>query len=176
MQIEVDLIEALSPNARANSGTSNKPIKKRGFEKLILDEETKTLLKSLVTNHITETKPPEATAAGEGNLTIADGTLVGLDLAGVTRAVAATRDPQPTAADGMTEPVTAVTAALGGGATSFTEDGGRRMYARVKLAPGKQAPFSTLTYRLRDAKLVQGLQPGVQVLTQLHLAFLNYFL
>lgn len=46
---------------------------------------------------------------------------------------------------------------------SFTEDGGRRVYARVKLAPGRQVPFSTLTYRLRDGKLVQGLQPGTQV-------------
>lgn len=46
---------------------------------------------------------------------------------------------------------------------SFTEDGGRRVYARLKLAPGRQVPFSTLTYRLRDAKLLEGLQPGAQV-------------
>ena len=67
VHVDVDRIEPLGPGSRANSGSGCGPIKKRGFEKLILDEETKTLLRSLVTNHITETRPPAPTAAGEGH-------------------------------------------------------------------------------------------------------------
>lgn len=67
VHVEVDLIEPLGPNSRVNSGSSSKSIKKKGFEKLILDEETKTLLKSLVTHHVTEKRPTAPTAAGEGN-------------------------------------------------------------------------------------------------------------
>jgi hypothetical protein len=45
----------------------------------------------------------------------------------------------------------------------FEEDGGRRHYAQVKLAPGRKIPFSTVTYRLADRKLVDGLSPGQAV-------------
>ncbi|RYF14458.1 MAG: hypothetical protein EOO30_18110 [Comamonadaceae bacterium] len=46
---------------------------------------------------------------------------------------------------------------------SFEEDGGRRLYARVKLAPGSKIPFSTLTYRVPDRTLVAGLSAGTAV-------------
>jgi serine-type D-Ala-D-Ala carboxypeptidase/endopeptidase len=45
---------------------------------------------------------------------------------------------------------------------TFVEDGGR-LYARVKLAPGVKLPFSTLTYRVLDARLVSGVAPGAEV-------------
>lgn len=68
MQVEVDHIEPLRPEARASAaGAGAAPIKKKGFEKLILDEETKTLLKSLITNHMAEKRPAAPAAAGEGN-------------------------------------------------------------------------------------------------------------
>jgi CubicO group peptidase (beta-lactamase class C family) len=43
---------------------------------------------------------------------------------------------------------------------TFEEDGGRRLYARMKLVPGHKIPFSTLTYRVLDPKLVAGLAAG----------------
>lgn len=43
------------------------------------------------------------------------------------------------------------------------EDGGRRLYVRVKLVTGQQIPFSTLTYRVTDRRLVQGMEPGTPV-------------
>jgi serine-type D-Ala-D-Ala carboxypeptidase/endopeptidase len=46
---------------------------------------------------------------------------------------------------------------------TFEEDGGRRLYARVKLAPGVKLPFSTLTFRVRDPKLVAGIASGAAV-------------
>ena len=46
---------------------------------------------------------------------------------------------------------------------TFEEDGGRRLYARVKLAPGLKLPFSTLTFRVRDPKLVVGIASGAAV-------------
>lgn len=46
---------------------------------------------------------------------------------------------------------------------SFEEDGGRRVYARVKLVPGSKLPFSTLTYRVLDPKLLAGVPEGAVV-------------
>jgi CubicO group peptidase (beta-lactamase class C family) len=46
---------------------------------------------------------------------------------------------------------------------TFEEDGGRRHYARVKLALGWKLPFSTLTYRVRDPKLLVGIASGAAV-------------
>jgi hypothetical protein len=46
---------------------------------------------------------------------------------------------------------------------TFEEEGGRRLYARIKLAPGRKLPFSTLTFRVRDPKLVVGIAPGATV-------------
>lgn len=45
----------------------------------------------------------------------------------------------------------------------FEEEGGRRVYARLKLMPGHKIPFSTLTYRVRDPQLLAGLQNGTDV-------------
>lgn len=46
---------------------------------------------------------------------------------------------------------------------TFEEDGGRRLYVRVKFAPGWKLPFSTLTFRVRDPKLVAGVASGAVV-------------
>ena len=46
---------------------------------------------------------------------------------------------------------------------TFEEDGGRRLYARVKIAPGWKLPFSTITFRVRDPKLVTGIASGAVV-------------
>jgi CubicO group peptidase (beta-lactamase class C family) len=46
---------------------------------------------------------------------------------------------------------------------TFEEDGGRKLYARVKIAPGYKIPFSTLSYRVLDRKLLAGIQPGAAV-------------
>jgi serine-type D-Ala-D-Ala carboxypeptidase/endopeptidase len=42
----------------------------------------------------------------------------------------------------------------------FEEDGGRKQFVRVKLAPGQKLPFSTLTFRVLDPKVVQGMAEG----------------
>jgi Cu/Ag efflux protein CusF len=46
-------------------------------------------------------------------------------------------------------------------ATSQDQDG--RQYAHIKLAPGQKIPFSTLTYRVLDPALLQGMKPGTAV-------------
>jgi D-alanyl-D-alanine-carboxypeptidase/D-alanyl-D-alanine-endopeptidase len=46
---------------------------------------------------------------------------------------------------------------------TFAEDSGRRLYARIKIAPGTKLPFSTLTFRVRDPKLVAGMASGAVV-------------
>lgn len=46
---------------------------------------------------------------------------------------------------------------------TFEEEGGRRLYARVKIAPGWKLPFSTITFRVRDPKLVAGIASGAVV-------------
>jgi Cu/Ag efflux protein CusF len=46
---------------------------------------------------------------------------------------------------------------------TFEEDAGRRLYARVKLAPGLKLPFSTLTFRVRDRQLVTGIASGAAI-------------
>lgn len=43
------------------------------------------------------------------------------------------------------------------------EQGSRDTFAHIKLAPGAKIPFSTITYRVRDAALLKGLQPGTRV-------------
>ena len=45
---------------------------------------------------------------------------------------------------------------------TFEERNGR-LYVRVKLVPGSKIPFSTLTYRVTDRKLVAGLSSGAVV-------------
>lgn len=45
----------------------------------------------------------------------------------------------------------------------FEEEGGRRVYARLKLVTGQKLPFTTLSYRVRDRRLVQGIQEGTEV-------------
>jgi len=44
---------------------------------------------------------------------------------------------------------------------AFEEDG--RSYVRVKLAPGQQLPFSTITFRLPRREWLEGIRPGMQV-------------
>ncbi len=43
------------------------------------------------------------------------------------------------------------------------EPGSRDTFAHIKLAPGVKIPFSTITFRVRDAALLKGLQPGTRV-------------
>ena len=43
------------------------------------------------------------------------------------------------------------------------EDAQGRVYIRLKLQAIAQYPFATLTYRVRDPQLLQGLQPGTKV-------------
>jgi Cu/Ag efflux protein CusF len=43
------------------------------------------------------------------------------------------------------------------------EEGGRRLYAHIKLAPGHKIPFSTLAYRVPDRTLLTGVQQGAAV-------------
>ena len=43
------------------------------------------------------------------------------------------------------------------------EQGSRDSFAHIKVAPGVKIPFSTITYRVRDAALIKGLQPGARV-------------
>ncbi len=45
----------------------------------------------------------------------------------------------------------------------FEEDGGKRLYVTLKIAPGAKIPFSTITHRVLDRTLVQGLKPGDSV-------------
>ncbi len=45
----------------------------------------------------------------------------------------------------------------------FTEDGGKRHYIRLKLVPNGKLPFSTITFRVVDPKLVSGLKDGASV-------------
>ncbi|MBA2672439.1 copper-binding protein [Ramlibacter sp.] len=45
----------------------------------------------------------------------------------------------------------------------FEEGGGKRLYIALKIAPGAKIPFSTITHRVLDRKLVQGLKPGDNV-------------
>lgn len=66
----------------------------------------------------------------------------------------------------------AATAAAADPATVYTqgefravsqEPGSRDSFAHIKVAPGVKIPFSTITYRVRDAALLKGLQPGSRV-------------
>lgn len=43
------------------------------------------------------------------------------------------------------------------------EDGGRSTFAHIKIAPGWKIPFTTMRYRVRDARLLDGLKPGTRV-------------
>lgn len=43
------------------------------------------------------------------------------------------------------------------------EPGSRDSFAHIKVAPGVKIPFSTITYRVRDAALLKGLEPGSRV-------------
>lgn len=45
----------------------------------------------------------------------------------------------------------------------FEEDGGKRVYIRLKLVPRGKIPFSTLTFRVPDRALVAGIAEGASV-------------
>jgi Cu/Ag efflux protein CusF len=45
----------------------------------------------------------------------------------------------------------------------FEEDGGKRVYIRLKLVPQGKIPFSTLTFRVPDRSLVAGIADGASV-------------
>lgn len=45
----------------------------------------------------------------------------------------------------------------------FTEDDGRRTYIRLKLVPRGKLPFTTLTFRVPDRRLIAGLEEGASV-------------
>ena len=46
---------------------------------------------------------------------------------------------------------------------SISDDEQKRLYIRLKLVPRAKIPFSTLTYRVLDARLVVGLHEGDSV-------------
>jgi Cu/Ag efflux protein CusF len=46
---------------------------------------------------------------------------------------------------------------------SISKEDGERLYIRLKLIPRAKIPFSTLTYRVFDERLVQGLREGDSV-------------
>lgn len=46
---------------------------------------------------------------------------------------------------------------------TFEQDNGRRLYISLRLNLPAEAPFSALTFRVRDRALVAGLQPGASV-------------
>jgi D-alanyl-D-alanine-carboxypeptidase/D-alanyl-D-alanine-endopeptidase len=60
-------------------------------------------------------------------------------------------------------PVKPAVFTLGELRSSFEEDGGRRSYVRLKIAPGHKLPFSTITYRLRDRRQLEGIPVGAKV-------------
>jgi Cu/Ag efflux protein CusF len=46
---------------------------------------------------------------------------------------------------------------------TFEQDHGRRLYISLRLNLPVEAPFSALTFRVRDRALVAGLRPGASV-------------
>jgi Cu/Ag efflux protein CusF len=46
---------------------------------------------------------------------------------------------------------------------SISHEEGKRLYIRLKLIPRAKIPFSTVTYRVLDARLVAGLREGESV-------------
>jgi Cu/Ag efflux protein CusF len=46
---------------------------------------------------------------------------------------------------------------------TFEQDKGRRLYISLRLNLPVEAPFSALTFRVRDRALVEGLKPGASV-------------
>jgi Cu/Ag efflux protein CusF len=46
---------------------------------------------------------------------------------------------------------------------SISEEDGNRLSIRLKLVPGSKLPFTTVTYRVLDARLVAGLREGERV-------------
>lgn len=47
--------------------------------------------------------------------------------------------------------------------STFEQDNGRRLYISLRLNLPVEAPFSALTFRVRDRALVAGLRPGASV-------------
>lgn len=64
------------------------------------------------------------------------------------------------AADAASGPAPVYTRAV---VRSVTVEDGQRLTIRLKLVPGAKIPFSTLTYRVLDARLVEGLRAGDSV-------------
>jgi Cu/Ag efflux protein CusF len=46
---------------------------------------------------------------------------------------------------------------------SISKEDGNRLSIRLKLVPGSKLPFTTVTYRVLDARLVAGLREGERV-------------
>ena len=70
----------------------------------------------------------------------------------VARAAAAVQPP-PSATDVYTRAIV----------RSISEQDGHRLYIRLKLIPRAKIPFSTVTYRVRDRRLIAGLHEGASV-------------
>lgn len=68
---------------------------------------------------------------------------------------------QTTAAAATADPATVYT--HGEFRAVSQESGSRDTFAHIKVAPGVKIPFSTITYRVRDAALLKGLRPGTRV-------------
>ena len=47
--------------------------------------------------------------------------------------------------------------------STFEEEGGKRLYIRLKLLPHGQLPFTTITFRVLDRTLIAGLSEGASV-------------
>lgn len=78
----------------------------------------------------------------------------------VARTAAATPASPPAAAAAPEAAVVETRAVL---RSVAEEDGGKRVYVHLKLAPGAKLPFTTLRYRVRDPALLAGLQEGASV-------------
>jgi Cu/Ag efflux protein CusF len=47
--------------------------------------------------------------------------------------------------------------------STFEEEGGKRLYIRLKLLPRGKLPFTTITFRVLDRALIAGLSEGASV-------------
>jgi len=66
---------------------------------------------------------------------------------------AAAVEPPPSATDVYTRAIV----------RSISEEDGKRLYIRLKLIPRSKIPFSTVTYRVFDPRLMAGLREGQSV-------------
>lgn len=83
-----------------------------------------------------------------------------LVLAAILSLVLATPIPSARAADAPASAPEVFTRAV---VRSISKDDGKHLFIRLKIVPRAKLPFSTLTYRVLDARLVEGLREGDSV-------------